>query len=466
MRRYELLHHGIAGTPSKNNVYVLKLTDFDKKARYALEVKASTDQGTNSNGTIRATRNGQSASMALAAKVECSYSRGVALPAGQPFAISSVIGGAAKGQLRRAFSLNTERKRPHPYRPFLLYNSWFHLNIDRPLNRMTEAEAVKAVNDIGAELTTKRGLALQSYVMDDGWDSHEKVWDFNENFPQGFTNVGGAAAKFGSGIGLWMSPFGGYGGPHTTRVRCGQILGYETNANGLSMAGKNYQTHFLNTGLRMMRDYHANFFKFDGMGGGNFADGGDSAYANDMDAMFNVVIKGLRQANPNVYISATVGTWPSPFWVRYADSIWRQAGDTGFAGVGNGRERWITYRDGAAYDRIVKRGPLYPLNSLMLHGIVIGNRHNTAQMDRTDEAVRHETRSYFGSGTCLQELYITPELLTPGMWDSLAESSKWAVKNQDCLPDTHWIGGNPGALEVYGWASWVPGKGEIGRAHV
>ncbi len=394
-------------------------------------------------------------------KVECSYSRGVPLPAGKPFVISAVIGGAENGQLRRAFNQYTERERAHAYRQFPHYNSWFHLNIDRPKNRMTEAEAVQAVNDIGAELTVKRGFALKAYVMDDGWDSHEKVWEFNENFPRGFTNVAAAAAKYKAGIGLWMSPFGGYGEPHNTRVRFGSKAGFETNASGLSMAGKNYQAHFLKTTLGMIRNYRACFFKFDGMGGGNFADGGDSAYANDMDAMFNVILRGIRQANPNTYISATVGTWPSPFWLRYADSIWRQGSDTDFTGAGNGREKWITYRDAAAYDRIVRRGPLYPISALMLHGIVISDRGNAGRMTRDEESVRHEARSFFGTGTSLQELYLSPNLLTPAMWDAIAASGKWAQRNQDCLMDSHWIGGDPGKLEVYGFASWIPGKGTL-----
>jgi len=29
------------------------------------------------------------------------------------------------------------------------------------------------------------------------------------------------------------------------------------------------------------------------------------------------------------------------------------------------------------------------------------------------------------------------------------------------LKDTHWIGGNPQWLEVYGWASWCPRKGIV-----
>jgi hypothetical protein len=58
----------------------------------------------------------------------------------------------------------------------------------------------------------------------------------------------------------------------------------------------------------------------------------------------------------------------------------------------------------------------------------------------------------------LQELYINPKILTETMWDDLAAAAKWSRDNSDVLIDTHWIGGDPGKGEVYGWASWRPGK--------
>jgi hypothetical protein len=69
--------------------------------------------------------------------------------------------------------------------------------------------------------------------------------------------------------------------------------------------------------------------------------------------------------------------------------------------------------------------------------------------------------SYFATGTELQELYITPSLLSDHDWDALAESANWSRANADVLRDTHWIGGDPDRLDVYGWASWSPGKSII-----
>jgi hypothetical protein len=129
--------------------------------------------------------------------------------------------------------------------------------------------------------------------------------------------------------------------------------------------------------------------------------------------------------------------------------------------VGNTREQWITYRDKCAYARIVKRAPLYPLNALMFHGLTIGARENPGKMLLDEVSVRHEIRGMFGCGTGLQELYISPHMLTAAMWDDLAAAAKWSRRNTDVLVDTHWIGGDPNALEVYGWAAWCARQGAV-----
>ena len=70
-----------------------------------------------------------------------------------------------------------------------------------------------------------------------------------------------------------------------------------------------------------------------------------------------------------------------------------------------------------------------------------------------------EVQSYFGTGTQLQEMYITPSLLTDANWDTLAKAAKWSRANAAILKDTHWIGGDPGKLAVYGWAAWARAVG-------
>ncbi|MEO6924703.1 MAG: enterotoxin, partial [Bryocella sp.] len=160
-----------------------------------------------------------------------------------------------------------------------------------------------------------------------------------------------------------------------------------------------------------------------------------------------------RQAKPTIFINLTTGTTASPFWVFYADSIWRSGNDHSFVkGPGSWRQRWITYRDAQTFQNIVERGPLFPLNSLMLHGIIYAReaKHLT---DDPGNDFADEVHSYFGTGTQLQELYITPSLLTKDNWDTLATAAKWSRAHASTLVDTHWIGGDPAKGEVYGWAA-------------
>jgi len=392
-------------------------------------------------------------------RVRCALPRGNVLKAGQTWQYTSVFGVVKPGQLRRGFLAYLERRRAHPYRPFLHYNSWYHLNIGRPDNHMTEAECLATIEHFGRELIEKRGAKMDAFVWDDGWDDFNSLWGFHKDFPNGFENLKEAGAKYGAAQGVWMSPWGGYGGPKQKRIAYGKSQGYETNANGFSMAGPKYRAAFRDVALKMMRDNGVVFFKFDGMGGGG-GTGAAGELADDVDAVLSLT-RELRKENPKLFISATVGTWASPFWTLYADSIWRQGGDTGFHGPGNGRQQWITYRDMFCYRCIVQWGPLYPLNSLMLHGPCIGGRTNPAKMDRDEKSVADEIWTFFGSGTNLQELYISPHLLTPTMWDELAAAAKWSRANTDVLVDTHWIGGDPGMGDVYGWASWQPRGGIV-----
>jgi hypothetical protein len=94
----------------------------------------------------------------------------------------------------------------------------------------------------------------------------------------------------------------------------------------------------------------------------------------------------------------------------------------------------------------------------MLHGIIYDSHCRRLNTDPANDFA-DEARSYFGTGTQLQEMYITPALLSRENWDTLAESAKWARRNADTLVDTHWVGGDPAKGALYGWASWSPRKG-------
>jgi hypothetical protein len=386
------------------------------------------------------------------------------LGAGQSITYSSVIGVADPGQLRRDFLAYLEEERAHPYRTFLHYNSWFDLN-STDSDRYDETQVLDRVHAFGKELVRKRGVTMDSFLLDDGWDDTHSLWGFNSGLPNGLTNIHKAAADYGFGIGVWLSPWGGYGVTQAQRTAAGERAGLETVKGGFALSAPRYYGIFEKICQEMISKYGVNQFKFDGTGNASEVFPG-SIFDSDFSAAIHL-IERLRQQDPNIYINVSTGTLPSPFWLRYSDNIWRGGDDYKFDGVGSLRQKWITYRDGQTYHNIVEGGPLFPLNSLMLDGIIYADHveyaaHPIPRLAATNAELDYdlvdEIHSFFGSGTQLQELYVTPSLLTKQDWDILAEAARWSRANATVLKDTHWIGGDPAKLEVYGWASWTPQK--------
>ena len=383
----------------------------------------------------------------------CELANAVPLGAHQSATYSAVIGVAHKDQLRRDFLAYLERERAHSYRTFLHYNSWFDIGFFSPY---TQQDALTRIHQIGEKLHVKRGVTLDSYLFDDGWDDHNDLWRIRPDFKDGFAPLQKAAAEYGTRIGIWLSPWGGYGPAKQERLATAKRDGFEIMNGGLALSGPKYYKRFHQAVTELVKEYGVNQFKFDGTGNADSVVKG-SEFSSDFDAAIHL-IHDVRELKPDIYINLTTGTWPSPFWLMYADSIWRGGDDTGHEGVGTMREQWITYRDADTYNEVVKRGPLYPLNSLMLHGIVYAQKAPHLSTDPGNDFA-NEIHSYFGTGTQLQELYITPSLLTSANWDTLAEAAKWSRRNAATLKDTHWIGGDPRWLQVYGWAAWSPQKG-------
>jgi N-acetyl-beta-hexosaminidase len=375
---------------------------------------------------------------------------------GAKLTLSFVTGVAPPGQMRRAFLYYLERERAHPYRPFLHYNSWYDIAWAR--FALNETNCLEAIRGWGENLIRGQRVPMDALVFDDGWDNPRTLWQFHDGFPRGFAPLAAACRKYQTHLGVWLSPFGGYGDPKAQRLAFGRQQGYETNANGFSLAGPKYYAAFKQACVTMIRQYGVNHFKFDGIASGMYANGPGADFFLDTEAMRQLMLE-LRQESPDLYINLTTGSWPSPFWLRYADSVWRQGEDMGFAGKGVRQQQWLTYRDQEVYRNIVGKSPLFPLNSIMSQGVAYSRQGNAGDRSFDSSGFKDDVRAFFASGTGLQELYVQPEKLTLQDWRILAEAAKWARANADTLVDTHWIGGDPAKLEVYGYASWSSRKG-------
>ena len=412
-------------------------------------------------------------------KFRCAYEVNKLLQPSKPLQFHALVGVTPQGQIRRGFLYYLERERAQPYRQYLHYNNGTEIGTKywalKSRGKSGEAEAYRlreqqewldAIETFGRELVVNRHVVLDGFVHDWGWDDENKVWQFHEGYPEGFRPAQQAAVKYNSRVGVWFSPFGGY--PcREYRMKSGCKLGFETyrgDGGGLTLAGPRYFARFLAACQGMVDQYGVNYFKFDGFGAGNDKPGALD-FASDVEALLDLIAR-LRSKKPDLFINASTGSWPSPFWLLHADSIWRQGTDAGTLGKGTPRQKWITYRDGLIFSGALERGPLVPVNSLMIHGLFINHLPFTTDHGKLDSEkivydegeLTAEIRSYFGTGVNLQEMYISPDLMTQRTWDVLAEAARWARRNAGVLVDTHPVGGKPLANEIYGWASWTPKK--------
>ena len=375
-----------------------------------------------------------------------------------PLEFSTVWGVTSNNQLRRSFLFYLERERVKPYHQQLHYNSWFDISwVDRKLD---ETSCLDRIQTFADSLIIKRKIKMDAFLFDDGWDDNQTLWQFNTGFPNGFNKLSALAKKYNSSLGVWISPWGGYDEAKAQRLAYGkkQNPPFETNSNGFSLSGPIYYNRFIDVASDFVKSQGVTMFKFDGVGLGNDTEGASASYEKDINALLKL-IPDLRKIKPDLFFSLTVGTWPSPYWLYYGDAIWRNGDDTGLNGAGSKRQQWLNFRDAEAYKNIVKRGSLYPLNSLMYHGICIADNGTPGTLEMTDKDIADEIWSFFATGTSLQEMYVNPHKLNTANWDCLAKAIRWAKENENIMVDTHWVGGSPADSQIYGFATWSPKKG-------
>ena len=176
-----------------------------------------------------------------------------------------------------------------------------------------------------------------------------------QDFRSGLTNISKVAAGYGAAPGIWLSPWGGYDKPKQQRLASAKAQGFETNEGGFALSGPKYYRYFRDACLEMIDKYGVNQFKFDGTGNANEVIKG-SEFDSDFDAAIHLIGE-LRGKKPDIYMNLTTGTYPSPFWLRYADSIWRGGEDhdsPASARVASGGSRIAIRRHTGGWSRRVR----------------------------------------------------------------------------------------------------------------
>jgi hypothetical protein len=379
---------------------------------------------------------------------------------------TAVIGVASehRGAVHKAFQDYVKSIRAAQVRPRIVYNSWYDLQ-RLSMNRDNTLDRVKQLDQ---RLVKKYGVTLDSFILDDGWDDMHDLWAIDRSrFPNGFHDLADALKGINSHLGLWFGPIGGYD-QRSVRIAAARRKGMEITSNGeyLCLAGRRYSRFFRDRLLGLMREYGVNHFKLDGVPFGCNEPGHGhplGIYSREADLRaFIDILTALRRQNPNVFLNITTSIWLSPWWLRYADTVWMGGEDWGHlvtVPALTTRQSSMNYRDVVLYNDYKRHQVQFPMSSLMTQSVIkgkflqLGGEHESLD-DWNDHLV-----NFFGVGSQLSELYITPDLLTSQEWDSLGHTIEWAQKNAHPLLDNStFILGDPEKRQPYGYVHDSPEK--------
>lgn len=353
-----------------------------------------------------------------------------------------------------------------PLRPYALYNSWFDLHAPTfkhlaPEHVMNEKNIMDIIEAFKKDMIAPYGIHLDAFVLDDGWDVHHSDWQLRQStFPHGLKPIADTLRTLGTTLGIWFGPTGGYSF-RNDRISWMGDHGYEVTGHGsdamMCIGGKKYGALFQKRTTDMVRDDGVGYFKWDGIqfSCSDPTHGHPTGYYSRRALLDSLIAKcrAVRAINPDVYLNITSGTWLSPWWVKYANQIWMQGSDYGFADVPSvsNRDASMTYKDFVLYDDLRAKDCWFPISNLMTHGIIKGALNEIGSTDDPLDNFTNDAMFYFGRGVTMYELYITPGLLDKGEWNALSKSLKWAEDRFDVLQQTRMVGGDPTRGEPYGY---------------
>ncbi len=371
---------------------------------------------------------------------------------------TAVIGLSETGDTQHRFFEYITTLRPRVDRPFLLYNTWYDIR------SFTPEKIRHTIDEFKKTLVKMYNLKLDAFVIDDGWDDTSALWQVDQSkFPGGFEEVADLLSEVSDGLGLWISPWGGYDRALKTRIKNGSGKGYETCGIHFCLGGDRYYKTFKEELIKYVSAGDLSFLKIDGFL--SLCNESDHAHLPGIYSRpflthrFIDLLKAIRKIKPDIFIDITVGTWLSPWWLQYADAVWMTGADYGHAEdvpAISERDKAITFRDRTLYKDFVRDRIQFPLSNVMTHGIIKGRLNLLGGEQETLYNWQDNTIMYFSRGVMMWELYISPDVLSEAEWDFMARVIKWAGSHAAVFKNTRFIGGDPYGREVYGYVHETP----------
>jgi len=366
---------------------------------------------------------------------------------------SVVLGVSEPGQTARRFRqyVETFRVTPKETSLFVNYNTWW------TLMPPTEKNSLELLDLFKRKLFDPYGESIDTFTLDDGWDDKDSLWSIrSDRFPRGFAPLVERLKAMNARLGIWLSPSSGYN--HAPWL---SQHGYASNSNPwfICQSDPKYRRDIVQVVTGLARQYDVAFFKFDGFSASCESPGhthlpGSYAKEANVDAYIEL-LTAVRQVRPNIYLDPTCGIWLSPWWLRYADSLWGEvSGDYPDIVVPAPvvRDSATTTRD-AAFRQRCHEHPGFPPAAIEHLGIIV----------ITPEKWEDNAMIVVGRGCRLLTLYIDPKNLKGGDrdWEFLARLLKWVRHHAATLQRTELVLGDPFRREPYGYAHFRDSQGVL-----
>ncbi len=351
------------------------------------------------------------------------------------------------------------------------YNSWYDHMLD-----ISEKNLTESFLEIDKGLTKAGEPPLDSFVADDGWNDYTKgFWSFNEKFPKELYPFSRLTEAFGSNFGLWLGPRGGY-----TNDTIKFAKKVEQSGNGfvnkrsidICVASEKYTEKTAALLSDYQNRFNLNYWKLDGFSrmscrnkAHDHMTGGykDMYFYTDCWERWIEVFNSLQKNGmDNYWINLTCYAWPSPWFLRYVNSLWMQiSDDVGFIGdkkTASDKDRMLSYRDEKYFDFYNVRQFQFPQRGLYNHDPIYGN---TAKVNMTDEEFRSYLFTMAARGNCFWELYYSYNMMNEAKWRINYAVMRFLEDNIDLLSNSIIFGSRPSLNQVYGYSCFSDYEGMV-----
>ncbi len=380
---------------------------------------------------------------------------------------TAVIGASpntALNRLKDTFFKYIDEYRDTEVRNFKVYNTWFLLVFDQKEKSLLNAieTHVKPLYD--------RGIKLDGFVVDDGWQDRNTMWEVNHDFlPNGIgpdSKLQKAIKKYDSNLHLWMPLTGQYGlSGRSKEVEWYESRGYHTGSNWslcLEKGSKIFKDkkarilELMEQGCTSIKSDFA-YIGCDKTGHGHLPNNYYGTEAT-VDGVIDI-IQSARKIQPELFYYLTTEINHNPWWLNTNDILWESFGGDIKTYTGNEEpteaQQRMSGRDEYHYQHCMKW--FVPQTSYMTHGIISSCEDDglyTTLQEHIDNAIL-----YYARGVMWSEIYVTG--MNEKYWDALADVINWSDENWELLTQQPAMSGAPSAGNPYYWSHFKEKDGLI-----